>query len=155
MNGNRRKTAARDDGTDSRKDVIRFRVNAQEKAKIDLLMKNNGYRKVSIFMRDLVFRKVICSHKEVVKVTDRQLRNQMNDITYQIRKLGENYNQIVARYNAQSKLFHPDGRPYLNTEAVNRTMETLRNITESVRDEVSVAIDLVKRYTQEETIINP
>lgn len=127
-----------------------IRFTREEDEKIRTLMANNGYRSVSIFMRDLLFKKQIVSRREVVKVTDRQLRNQMNDITYQVRKLGENYNQIVARYNAQAKMFQPDGRPYLNTEAVTRYMESLRNVTESLRDEVSVAIELVKRYNEED-----
>lgn len=133
----------------SRSFIIRFRVNQEEKDKIDLLMKNNGYRVVSIFMRDLLLKKQIVSRREVVKVTDRQLRNQMNDITYQIKRMGDNYNQIVARYNAQAKMFHPDGRPYLNTQAINSAIENLKDITEEVRDEVAVAIDLIKTYTSD------
>lgn len=148
------KASVKGGDTMSRTIVMTFRVNREEKDKISLLMKNNGYRSTSIFIRDLLLRKQIVSRREVVKVTDRQMRNQMNDITYQIKRLGDNYNQIVARYNAQSKMFHPDGRPLLNTESVNRTMEALRNITENVRDEVAVAIDIIKKYTEEPNI-NP
>lgn len=137
--------------------IIRFRVNSEEKEKIDLLMKNNGYKVVSIFMRDLLLKKQIVSRREVVKVTDRQLRNQINDITYQIKRMGDNYNQIVARYHSQSKMFHKDGRPYLNTQAIDATMEELKEITETVRDEMAVAIALIKTYTSDsdESTVNP
>lgn len=133
------------------------RFTSDEDAKMRTIMANNGYRSVSIFIRDLLFKKQIVSRREVVRVTDRQMRNQMNDITYQIKKMGENYNQIVARYNSQAKMFHPDGRPFLNTQAINAALEELKNITEDVRDEVAVAIELIKTYTSndDEPLSNP
>ena len=63
------------------------RFTSDEDAKMRTIMANNGYRSVSIFIRDLLFKKQIVSRREVVRVTDRQMRNQMNDITYQIKKM--------------------------------------------------------------------
>lgn len=125
---------------------VGIRFTEEEFEKIGVMMENYGYKSISQFVRDLLFKKQLQTHREVVVVTDKAFRDRMNNLIFQIRKLGVNYNQVVTVYQQQARMFKADGSPVLNTQALDRTMTRLMKITEDLRDEVSVVIELVKSY---------
>ena len=126
--------------------MIGVRFSDEEFSKIKAMMENYGYRTVSSFLRDLLFKKRLETHREVVTVTDKVLRDKMNNVIFQINKIGVNYNQVVALYQQQAKMFRPDGRPYLNTPELDRRFKQLMKMTDELRDEVAVLITLFKTY---------
>ena len=135
-----------EDGYAPRSAVIRARITAEEMDKVTVMMENYGYKTVSSFLRDLLFKKRLETHREIVNVTDKVLRDKMNNVIFQINKIGVNYNQVVALYQQQAKMFRPDGRPYLNTPELDRRFKQLMKMTDGLRDEVAVLITLFKTY---------
>lgn len=133
----------------TKKYTLRLRVDQEEMLRVKTLMENNGYPTVSSFLRDVIFRKKIVSRKEVVRITDKVVRDKMNQLIYQVNRIGVNYNQVVAVYQKQSQQTRPDGTPYLNTQALDEKLTSLMRMTEALRDEIAVLLDIVKRYTED------
>ncbi len=129
--------------------LVTVRMTPEERDKLSTLVEKNNYKSLSSFLRDLLFRKRIESKKVVVRLTDRTLRDKINEVTFQIRKIGVNYNQIAATYQAQAKMTRSDGKPYLGTRRLDEMMTRLMQMTEALRDETAVLIDIVERYTIE------
>ena len=133
----------------TKKYTLRLRVDQEEMLRVKTLMENNGYPTVSSFLRDVIFRKKIVSRKEVVRITDKVVRDKMNQLIYQVNRIGVNYNQVVAVYQKQSQQTRPDGTPYLNTQTLDEKLTSLMRMTEALRDEIAVLLDIVKRYTED------
>ncbi len=128
---------------------INVRLTEEEYSKLRVLMTNFAYRSLSNYLRDVLFKKRIDSKKEIIRLTDRTLRDHINAVTFQIRKIGANYNQVVTVYHAQAKLTCKDGTPWLDTNKLDAKIETLMSMTEELRNELAVLIDIVERYTME------
>lgn len=129
--------------------TIKCRLTDEEFQKIHVIMENNGYFTVSSLIRDLLFKKSIVSKKIIVRVTDKVLRDKLNKFIYEANKIGVNYNQFVATYQRQAKMTAPDGRPYLNAKSIEEKVTALMRLTEEMRDEIAVIIDIFERYTQD------
>lgn len=127
--------------------TLRLRVDGEELLRVKTLMENNGYPTVSSFLRDVIFKKKIVSRKEVVNLTDKVMRDKMNQLIYQVNRIGVNYNQVVAIYQKQSQQTRRDGTPYMSERSVEEKLTTLMRMTEEFRDEFAVLLDVVKRYT--------
>ena len=127
-----------------------LRVSEEEYDKIKVIMEKNGYYTVSSLLRDLLFKKRIISKKRVVRVTDDVLRDKLNQFIYQANKIGVNYNQFVATYKRQAKSVRPDGTPTAGTRFVEDKVDSLMRLTQQLRDEVAVIIDIFDRYTKED-----
>lgn len=112
-------------------------------------MEKYGYKTVSTLMRDILFRKRIISRKVVTKVTDSVLCDKLNQFIFQANKIGVNYNQFVATYQRQAKMMRPDGSPYLNGRLIEGKVDSLMKLTEDMRDEIAVIVDIFERYTQD------
>ena len=85
-------------------------------------------------------RRVVC------RITDRELRDRINILIYQVNKRGVSNNQVVTLYQKQAKQMRPDGTPYLNTRLLDEKMRLLMRSTEGLRDEFAVILDVIKRY---------
>lgn len=127
--------------------IIKARLSDAEYEKILTMMENYGYKTISSFIRDLLFKKRLETHREVVVVSDKAMRDRLNAVIYQIKKVGNNYNQVVAAYQKQASMVKLDGTPYLNTHDVDQKMTSLMRMTQELRDEVAVAVDLYRKYT--------
>jgi len=128
---------------------INVRLTEEEYGKLRVLMTNLAYRSISNYLRDVLFKKRIVSKREVVRLTDRTLRDHINAVAFQIRKIGANYNQVVALYHTQAKMTCKDGTPWLDTNKLDAKIEELMSMTEELRNELAVLIDTVERYTME------
>ena len=109
-------------------------------------MDNCGYRTVSAFVRDLVSRKRFSDHRAEPHIDDKVLREKMNNLIYQVNKIGVNYNQIAATWQKQAKQVRADGTPYMNTRSIEGKLTELMRLTEGLRDEFAVVLEYVKRY---------
>lgn len=139
-----------EDSQQAKTRFVKLRVSDEEYDKIKVIMEKNGYYTVSSLLRDLLFKKRIISKKRVVRVTDDVLRDKLNQFIYQANKIGVNYNQFVSTYKRQAKSVRPDGSPTAGTRFVEDKVDSLMRLTQQLRDEVAVIIDIFDRYTKED-----
>ena len=125
---------------------IHARLTEEEYAHMKLQMTTHGYPSVSGYLRDLIMLKRLPPRRVVCRITDRELRDRINILIYQVNKIGVNYNQVVTLYQKQAKQMRPDGTPYLNTRLLDEKMRLLMRSTEGLRDEFAVILDVIKRY---------
>lgn len=138
-----------EDSEQAKTKVIKLRVSDTEYEQVQVIMEKYGYHTVSSFLRDLVFKKKLISKQVIVRVTDNLLKEKLNQFIFQANKIGVNYNQFVATYQRQSKMTGPDGKLILNNRMVDEKVDSLMKLTEQMRDEIAVIIDIFERYTQE------
>ena len=113
------------------------------------LMEIGGYTSFSVYIRDIILQKRLPYRQETAHVSDRQLSDKINVLVYQVNKIGINYNQVVATWQKQSRQTRSDGSPYMNTQAVEARLTELMRMTEGLRDEFAVILDVVKKYIGE------
>ncbi len=126
-----------------------MRLTPEEMARVKVLMSLKGYTVFSCFLRDLIMQKKLPSKQEIVQVSDKELREKINLLIYQVNKIGINYNQIVAVWQKQSKQVRPDGSPYMNNHLIEARLTELMRMTEGLRDEFAVILDIFKKYIGE------
>ena len=129
--------------------LIQVRLTPEELERVKALMAISGYRVYSCFMRDLILQKRLPYRQEIEHVSPRQLSDKINVLIYQVNKIGINYNQVVAAWQKQSRQTRPDGSPYMNTHAVEARLTELMRMTEGLRDEFAVILDVIKKYIGE------
>ena len=71
----------------------KFRVTEEEEIQIRRDMANADYLSMSKYFRDMILKRKITLEK--VTMTDRTMRNQINDLSAKIERIGVNYNQAV------------------------------------------------------------
>ena len=133
----------------TRNHYIHARLNEEEYTQVRSLMAVAGYNSFSCFLRELIMRKRLPYRQETVHVSDRQLSDKINVLVYQVNKIGINYNQVVATWQKQSRQTRPDGSPYMNTRTVEARLTELMRMTEGLRDEFAVILDVIKKYIGE------
>lgn len=62
-----------------------------------------GYPSISGYLRDIIMLKRLPPRRVVCRITDRELRDRINILIYQVNKIGVNYNQVVTLYQKQLK----------------------------------------------------
>ena len=129
--------------------LVQVRLTPEELARVKALMEISGYTVYSCFLRDLILQKRLPYRQEIVHVSDKQLRDKINVLIYQVNKIGINYNQVVATWQKQSHQTRPDGAPYMNTRLVEARLTELMRMTEGLRDEFAVILDVIKKYIGE------
>lgn len=70
-----------------------FRVTEKEEIQIRRDMANEDYLSMSKYFRDMILKRKVTLEK--VQITDRTTRNQINDLSAKIERIGVNYNQAV------------------------------------------------------------
>lgn len=70
-----------------------FRVTEKEEIQIRRDMSNADYLSMSKYFRDMILKRKVTLEK--VQITDRTTRNQINDLSAKIERIGVNYNQAV------------------------------------------------------------
>lgn len=128
---------------------LHARLNPEEKARVEALMAMGGYTSFSCYVRDLILQKRMPYRSDVARVSDRELRDRVNALIFQVNRIGVNYNQVVAIWQKQSRQTRRDGTPYYDTQAIENRLEKLMSMTESLRDEFAVILDVIKKYTGE------
>lgn len=116
--------------TGNRTRVHTIRFTEEEEAKLLSDMKSHDYLSISKYIRTLVLEHRIEIQK--VKITDRSIRNQINDISKKISSIGINYNQVIKRYNTLANSKRKNGDPVINTKAMAFYMTKLNELTREV-----------------------
>jgi len=140
-----------EDGRRPRNRRLTVRFSDEDIDKIRAIMEKQGYRSFSSLVRDLLFKKRIVSRKEVVVVTDDVIRDKLNEMIYQVNRIGNNYNQHVATFQRIVKSLASDGNISAGIRVAEEKTERLMRLTESLRDEVAVMIDIFDKSTKENT----
>ena len=82
-------------------------------------------------------------------LTDRNLRNMINDISTRIAKIGVDYNQATKQLNALSKKTRADGSPVINARAANYYLAKVATMTKELKEQMDLVINIVDRLEKE------
>ena len=131
-----------------RKRFVGLRFTEGEFEQIESQMKKADYISISKFIRDRALNKQIKVRKNII-LTDRNLRNMINDITTRIAKIGVDYNQATKQLNALSKKQRADGSPVINARAANYYLNKVALMTKDLKGQMELVINIVDRLEKE------
>ena len=131
-----------------RKRFVGLRFTEGEFEQIESQMKKADYISISKFIRDRALNKQIKVRKNII-LTDRNLRNMINDITTRIAKIGVDYNQATKQLNALSKKKRADGSPVINARAANYYLNKVAVMTKELKEQMELVINIVDRLEKE------
>ena len=131
-----------------RKRFVGLRFTEGEFEQIESQMKKADYISISKFIRDRALNKQIKVRKNII-LTDRNLRNMINDITTRIAKIGVDYNQATKQLNALSKKQRADGTPVINARAANYYLNKVALMTKELKEQMELVINIVDRLEKE------
>lgn len=131
-----------------RKRFVGLRFTEGEFEQIESQMKKADYISISKFIRDRALNKQIKVRKNII-LTDRNLRNMINDITTRIAKIGVDYNQATKQLNALSKKQRADGSPVINARAANYYLNKVALMTKELKEQMDLVINMVDRLEKE------
>ena len=131
-----------------RKRFVGLRFTEGEFEQIESQMKKADYISISKFIRDRALNKQIKVRKNII-LTDRNLRNMINDITTRIAKIGVDYNQATKQMNALSKKQRADGSPVINARAANYYLNKVALMTKELKEQMELVINIVDRLEKE------
>ena len=131
-----------------RKRFVGLRFTEGEFEQIESQMKKADYISISKFIRDRALNKQIKVRKNII-LTDRNLRNMINDITTRIAKIGVDYNQATKQLNALSKKQRADGSPVINARAANYYLNKGALMTKELKEQMELVINIVDRLEKE------
>ena len=138
-------------GTISTKPRCRFvglRFTEDEFEKIRTQMAKADYLSISKFIRDRALNKQIKVRKNIV-LTDRNLRNMINDISARIAKIGVDYNQATKQMNSLSKKTRSEVSPVINSRAANFYLTKVATMTIELKEQMNLLISIVERLEKE------
>lgn len=131
-----------------RKRFVGLRFTEGEFEQIESQMKKADYISISKFIRDRALNKQIKVRKNII-LTDRNLRNMINDISTRIAKIGVDYNQATKQLNALSKKQRADGSPVINARAANYYLNKVAIMTKELKEQMDLVINIVDRLEKE------
>lgn len=134
---------------DNRTRRITIRFTEKEYIAFRTQMANDGYLSQARYIRDRVLYKRIVVRK-TVKMTDRTLRNQINNMTAVIAKIGVDYNQATKKFNSLAKMTRADGSPVINARAANYYISQLYNLTKKLNAAVNNIVEVVSKLKYRE-----
>ena len=131
-----------------RKRFVGLRFTEGEFEQIESQMKKADYISISKFIRDRALNKHIKVRKNII-LTDRNLRNMINDISTRIAKIGVDYNQATKQLNSLSKKQRADGSPVINARAANYYLNKVALMTKELKEQMDLVINIVDRLEKE------
>ena len=131
-----------------RKRFVGLRFTEGEFEQIESQMKKADYISISKFIRDRALNKQIKVRKNII-LTDRNLRNMINDISTRIAKIGVDYNQATKQLNALSKKQRADGSPVINARAANYYLNKVAVMTKELKEQMDLVINIVDSLEKE------
>ena len=129
---------------------VPVRFTEKEYAQLKAQMANDDYLSASKYIRAKTLDEHFRVRKKIV-LTDRNLRNQINNLTSKIERIGVDYNQATKRFNTLSKARRLDGTPVINARAANYYLKRLYALTKDLKEEVDALVDIVDRANLDNT----
>lgn len=121
--------------------TVRFTESEWEQIRAD--MNGNDYLSQAKYVREVLLRRK--GPVRTVKITDRAIRDQINEISKKISRIGSNYNQVVKKYNTSCTAKKKNGDPVINSKATIFYIEKLISLTGELRNAQSSLIEQVSR----------
>lgn len=119
----------------------KFRVTEQEEIQIRRDMANADYLSMSKYFRDVILRRKIVLER--TDLGDRTVRNQINDLSAKIERIGVNYNQAVRALHGALNARGKDGEPLLKGKAAAYFLAQLVSLSDEIIRRQEEIIDRV------------
>lgn len=119
----------------------KFRVTEQEEIQIRRDMANADYLSMSKYFRDVILRRKIVLER--TDLGDRTVRNQINDLSAKIERIGVNYNQAVRALHGALNARGKDGEPLVKGKAAAYFLAQLASLSDEIIRRQEDLIDLV------------
>jgi len=119
----------------------KFRVTEQEEIQIRRDMANADYLSMSKYFRDMILKRRI--NTERVPVSDRTIRNQINDLSAKIERIGVNYNQAVRALHGALNAKGKRGEPQVKGKAAAYYLSLLASLSDEIIKRQEEIIDRV------------
>lgn len=130
--------------SEPRSHFVGLRFTEKEYVQLKAKMANLDYLSLSKYIRVKALDKQIQVNKNVV-LTDRNLRNQINNLTATIARIGVDYNQATKKFHILSKKTRPDGSPVINVRSANYYLISLQKMTRALNKKMDTLIEIVSR----------
>ena len=119
----------------------KFRVTEEEEIQIRRDMANADYLSMSKYFRDMILRRKVIL--ELVVVTDRDIRNRINDLSAKIERIGVNYNQAVRALHGALQARGKAGEPLVKGRAAAYYLSLLAGLSDEIIRRQEEIIDRV------------
>lgn len=119
----------------------KFRVTEQEEIQIRRDMANADYLSMSKYFRDAILRRKIVLER--TDLGDRAVRNQINDLSAKIERIGVNYNQAVRALHGALNARGKDGEPLVKGKAAAYFLAQLASLSDEIIRRQEEIIDRV------------
>ena len=119
----------------------KFRVTEQEEIQIRRDMANADYLSMSKYFRDVILRRKIVLER--TDLGDRTVRNQINDLSAKIERIGVNYNQAVRALHGALNARGKDGEPLVKGKAAADFLAQLASLSDEIIRRQEEIIDRV------------
>ena len=113
-----------------------------EREDIENAMQSLGYKSFTKYMRDSALRKKTGVSK--VRITDRSIRDQINKLTTEIKRIGVLYNQVAAKVNTLVNARRKNGDYVINTTYLKNYTDKLDRYMQEIIDKQNAIIEQVK-----------
>ena len=121
---------------------ISIRVTASEKEQIEADARSYDYLNTSKYIRAVLLNKKIDIRK--IRVTEPAIRAQVNQISTNITKIGNNYNQVVKKINELSFAKKKNGDPVVNSKYISFYIQKLHNLTLNLKSQHDALLNIVE-----------
>lgn len=108
----------------------KFRVTEQEEIQIRRDMANADYLSMSKYFRDVILRRKIVLER--TDLGDRTVRNQINDLSAKIERIGVNYNQAVRALHGALNARGKDGEPLVKGKSAAYFLAQLASLSDEI-----------------------
>ena len=124
-----------------------FRVTEKEEIQIRRDMANADYLSMSKYFRHRILQQKITVEKVIV--TDRTIRNQINNLSAQIERIGVNFNQAVRALHSSLNVKRKNGEPLINGRAAAFFLNQLAMLSEEIIQKQNEIISFVSEITHD------
>ncbi|MBR1570864.1 MAG: hypothetical protein IJ651_09065 [Bacteroidales bacterium] len=124
-----------------------FRVTEKEEIQIRRDMVNADYLSMSKYFRHMILKQKITVEKVIV--TDRTIRNQINNLSAQIERIGVNLNQAVRALHSSLNVKRKNGEPLIKGKAAAYFLNQVATLAEEIIRRQDKIIDCVSKITHD------
>ena len=115
---------------------LSLRITEDEAIKMKHLMNMMGYRSMSLFIRDQLFRSRV--QRRNLRKTEANLTRQIEQVRMEIKRIGVNYNQVVRSMNTLSKLRDRHGNSVVSAAAIDGNLTDMKKMMEALLQKVAL-----------------
>lgn len=113
---------------------VNVRFTPNELVKLDLFMELEGYKSRSKFIRTRVLNN---KGERRVKRLSPDIEQKLAILTAEIKRIGNNYNQVVKAVNTAVSLTTKGGNPVVSTRSMEYQLSRLRKMMQEILDGIA------------------